>query len=66
MGEFIQWTAHYSLLYIFCSRSQDDEGEAIGNEERFDGNNEGKRRQNDREIEKVKAFEYMTSSFIFA
>ena len=42
MGEFIQWTAHYSPPYIFCSGSQDDEGEAIGNEEGFDGSNEGK------------------------
>ena len=46
MGEFIQWTAHYGPLYIFCSGSQDDEGEAIGNEERFDGNHdEGKKRE---------------------
>ena len=46
MGEFIQWTAHYGPLYIFCSGSQDDEGEAIGNEERFDGNHdEGKKRK---------------------
>ena len=45
MGEFIHWTAHYGPRYIFCSGSQDDEGEAISNEERFDGNNEGKKRK---------------------
>ena len=45
MGEFIQWTAHYSPLYIFCSGSQDDEEEAISNEKQFDDNNEGKKRR---------------------
>ena len=45
MGEFIQWTAHYSPRYIFCSGSQDDEEEAISNEKQFDDNNEGKKRK---------------------